>query len=219
MIRVEFHSHTIFSKDSLSKPEEIIKACRKKGIDRIVITDHNTISGALQAYSLDPNMIIIGEEIMTTKGEILAAFVKEEIPQGLDPFKTIEMLREQNAFISVSHPFDVWRSGHWDVEDLNNIASLVDAIETFNARCMLPKFNRMALNYAIKHNLPGTVGSDAHALCELGKATLILPDFSDSDELREVIRNAEARTSLSAPWIHFTSRYAVWRKKFANFGK
>lgn len=216
MLRVESHSHTIYSKDSLTKPEQLIEVCREKGIDRIVITDHNTIAGAKQAQQLAPELIIIGEEIMTTEGEILAAFVEQEIPAGLSSYEVIHILREQNAFISVSHPFDQWRSGHWQLADLINIAPLVDAIEIFNARCMLPRFNRRALEFAEKHDLAGTVGSDAHAAFELGKATMILPEFSNADELRLAFQRANYETSLSSPFIHFTSRYAVWRKKLSN---
>ena len=216
MLRIEFHSHTIYSKDSLTTPEKLIQTCRKKGIDRIVVTDHNTISGAIEAQKINPELVIVGEEIMTTRGELLAAFVKEEIPKGLSPLETIERLRDQDAFISVSHPFDRWRSGHWEPDDLDEIASLVDAIETFNARCMQPSFNQEAAVYAQLNELQATVGSDAHHPMEIGKATLTVPLFNDAASLREVIHQATYQTSLSAPWIHFTSRYAVWRKKYSK---
>ena len=217
MLQIEFHCHTFFSKDSLTSPDKILESCYKKGINRIVITDHNTIAGALQAHSLDPETVIIGEEIMTTKGEILAAFVQEEIPAGLDPFLVIKLLREQNAFISVAHPFDIWRSGHWGIDDLLQIIPFIDAIEIFNARCMLPKFNTQAQQFARENDLAGTVGSDAHTAFEVGKASMILPEFKTADDLRNVIRQTKYKTSLSAPWIHFTSRYAVWRKKYTNW--
>ena len=216
MLQVEFHSHTIYSKDSLSAPGKVIETCHKKGIDRIVITDHNTITGALEAVKIDPELVIVGEEIMTTKGELLAAFVREEVPEGLTPLEAIDRLRGQDAFISVSRPFDRWRSGHWKVEDLTEILPHIDAIEIFNARCMLPGFNKQAIDFAKQHNIPGTVGSDAHALVEIGKATFSVPDFNDAESLRDALPHAIYHTSLSAPWIHFTSRYAVWRKKFDN---
>ena len=213
MLRVEFHCHTIHSKDSLTHPQDLLVACRQKGIDRVVITDHNTIAGALHARRLDPGRVIVGEEIMTTRGEILAAYVKEEIPPGLTPQETIERLRAQGAFISVSHPFDRLRSGHWELADLLEIAPLVDAIETFNARCIWPAFNRQAQIFALQHHLPGTAGSDAHAAFELGKANLLLPAFRGAQELKAVITQGEMKASLSAPWVHFTSRYAVIKKK------
>ena len=88
-LRVEFHCHTVFSKDSLTSPQKLVDACRRKGIDRVIVTDHNTIAGALAAQAIDPKLVIVGEEIMTTRGEILAAFVTEEIPARLSPQETI----------------------------------------------------------------------------------------------------------------------------------
>ena len=137
MLKVEFHCHTVASKDSLTRPRDLVDTCRRKGIDRVVITDHNTIGGAQAAQSLDPQLVIVGEEIMTTRGEILAAFVREEIPKGLSPTETIQRLKDQGAFISVSHPFDEWREGGWQEADLMEILPHVDAIEVYNSRCML----------------------------------------------------------------------------------
>lgn len=213
MLLTELHCHTIYSKDSLTTLEKLLEVCECKGIDRIAITDHNTTAGAFHAQRLDPERVIIGEEIMTTKGELLAFFMKDEIPANLEPLETITRLREQGAFISVSHPFDRMRNGHWEEGDLKRIIPYVDAIETFNARCMWPGFNKDAQDFAQKHNITGTIGSDAHAAFEVGKATMLIPDFHDRDSFKEALVGAELRCSLSLPWVHFTSRYAVWRKK------
>ena len=212
LMRVEFHCHTIYSKDSLTTPEQLVKACRRKGIDRVVVTDHNTIAGAQAAQALAPELVIVGEEIKTTKGEILAAFVTEELPAGLSPQETIHRLKDQGAFISVSHPFDIYRSGHWDEGDLLEILPDVDAIETFNSRCWSPDFNRQAQQFADKYNIAGTVGSDAHAPLELGRAVLLLEQFQGPEELRAVIRGGIPEVRWSPPWFHLISRYAVYRK-------
>jgi predicted metal-dependent phosphoesterase TrpH len=211
--RVEFHCHTEFSDDSLTPVARLLEVCRRRGIDRVIVTDHNSILGARAAQALDPERVIIGEEIMTTRGELLAAFVLEQVPAGLDPQQAIARLRAQGAFISVSHPFDTMRAGGWDLADLEAILPLVDAIEVYNSRCMLPSFNRRARQFADRHQLAGTVGSDAHAAFELGRATLDLPPFSGPEELRAVIRRGIARTRWSPPWIHLSSRYAKLRKK------
>lgn len=216
ILRVEFHCHTIFSKDSLTRPEDLVKAARKKGLDRVIVTDHNNIGGALRAHRIDPQLIIVGEEIMTTRGEILAAFVTEEIPAGLTPHETIRRLREQGAFVSVSHPFDKTRSGHWELPDLLEILPLVDAIETFNSRCMKAEYNIQAQEFAREHKIPGTVGSDAHTAMELGRSTLTLGKFAGADDLRRVIAQGRAQVRLSSPLIHLTSRYAVVIKKLGG---
>ncbi len=213
MVRVEFHCHTSASKDSLTRPADLVDACRRKRIERVVITDHNSIVGARAAQKLDPERVIVGEEIMTTRGEILAAFVTEEIPAGLSPQETIRRLKNQGAFISVSHPFDEFRKGAWRLDDLLEIIADVDAIEVFNSRCVLPRFNRAAQAFAEKHGLAGTVGSDAHAAFELGRSLLLLNPFEGADEMRVALRSARAQTHLSPPWFHLISRFAVLRKK------
>ena len=213
MISVEFHCHTYVSKDSLTRPADLIAMARRKGIDRVIVTDHNSIAGAREAYGIDPELVIVGEEIMTTKGEILAAFVKEEVPPDLTPLETINILKEQGAFISVSHPFDELRKGGWMEHDLLEILPLVDAIEVYNSRCMLPRFNRRAELFAQKYNIAGTVGSDAHAAFEVGRSLLLLDQFVGPDEMRKVIRRGIPKVKWSPPWFHLTSRYASMIKK------
>lgn len=216
MWQIETHCHTLISEDSLVRPADLVAAARRKGLDRVVITDHNSITGALAAQAIDPEQVIVGEEIMTRQGELLAFFVQELVPPGLEAQRTIEILRQQGAFISISHPFDVLRGGHWELADLEAIVPLIDAVEIFNARCMRPGYNEQAQTFAKLHDLPGTAGSDAHALFELGRARLVLPPFRDADELRSVIREAQVQGKLSSPWVHLASRYAVWRKRLAE---
>jgi predicted metal-dependent phosphoesterase TrpH len=211
-MRLEFHCHTHYSSDGLISPRKLVEVCRRKGIDRIVVTDHNTIAGALAAYQLDPQRVIVGEEILTQSGELLAAFVQEEIPSGLPALETISILREQEAFISVSHPFDTHRKGHWKVPALLEITPLVDAIEVFNSRCIFPSFNHKARAFAQQHGILGTVGSDAHAASEVGQATHLLADFSDAASLKSALVTGKADVRLSGFWVHFYSRYAKWVK-------
>ncbi len=216
MLKVEFHCHTNASKDSLTRPVDLIKAARKKGIDRLIITDHNSIVGAKAASLLDPELVIVGEEIMTTRGEILASFVKEEIRARLSPKDTIRLLKEQGAFISISHPFDEMREGGWLERDLLEILPDVDAIEVYNSRCMFPRFNRKAKAFAEKHHLDGTVGSDAHAAFEVGRSVLLLDQFTGPDEMRAVIRKGIPQVKWSPWWFHLISRYASTMKKLKS---
>jgi predicted metal-dependent phosphoesterase TrpH len=212
-VRVEFHCHTIYSADSLTSIDKLLADCEKKGIDRLAITDHNSVAGAYRAYQLDHQRVIIGEEIKTTQGELLAFFVKEQVPKGLTPGEAIRRLRQQGAFISVSHPFDTARNGAWEKSALAEIASQVDAIEVFNSRCAGSMPNQAARIFAAENHLGGTVGSDAHILWEVGRATLMLNDFYDANELRQALEQAEPRLSYSPYWVHFASTWARLRKK------
>jgi hypothetical protein len=193
-------------------PEEILAACDRRGIDRIAITDHNSIAGARQAAELDPTRVIIGEEILTTEGEILAFFLKEEIPRGLPPGEVVERLQAQGAVISVSHPFDLTRGAFWQPGTLESLVGKLDAIEVFNARCWNGEPNRQAAVFALRHGLQGTAGSDAHSPGEVGRAYLSMPEFRDAESFRAGLAHAQVRGRRSIPWVHLTSRYAVWRK-------
>jgi predicted metal-dependent phosphoesterase TrpH len=213
LIKVEFHCHTCYSKDSLVSIDKLRMECLRKGIQRLVVTDHNNIKGAQIAHQLDPMLFIVGEEIMTTGGELLGIFVKENIPARLPPEETIEILRSQGAVISVAHPFDTMRSGHWDMENLISILPKIDAIEVFNSRCIDRQANKLAKEFAEKQQLLVTVGSDSHTLSEVGKSIMHLPDFNDGIDLKKALRTAEFTTRISSPWVHFYSSYARWKKR------
>jgi hypothetical protein len=88
----------------------------------------------------------------------------------------------------------------------------VDAIETFNARCMFRDDNLKAQEFAGLYNLPGTAGSDAHAAFEVGAACLVVPQFAGPEGLRDVIREGKIEGKLSPFWVHFASRFARLRK-------
>jgi predicted metal-dependent phosphoesterase TrpH len=212
-LRVEFHCHTDASEDSLTRPRDLVTAARRKGLDRVIVTDHNSITGARAAQALAPDLIIVGEEIMTTKGEILAAYLTEQVPPGLSPYETLRRLKDQGAFIGVSHPYDRLRKGGWQENDLLEILPQVDAIEVYNSRCMWPGFNRRARRFAEQHGLAGTVGSDAHAAFELGRSVLLMEPFEGPAGMRAVIRTARPQVRWSPPWFHLGSRYAAILRK------
>jgi predicted metal-dependent phosphoesterase TrpH len=213
LVKTEFHCHTIYSKDSLVTLTDLLSTCKKKGIQRLVVTDHNAIVGAFLARELDASVFVVGEEIMTQQGELLAFFVQELIPAGLPAAEAIARLHDQNAFISVSHPFDLTRAGRWQEDDLLAITPNIDAIEIYNSRCLSPKSNILAADFSYRHHLLGTVGSDSHSLREVGTATLTLPNFHDAASLKSALRLAEPHVHPSGPWVHFYSSYARWRKQ------
>jgi predicted metal-dependent phosphoesterase TrpH len=213
MWQVELHSHTLWSKDCVVDFEAIIRLCERRRIDRIAITDHNTAQGALAMQKIAPELVIVGEEIMTDRGEILGYFMQESIPAGLTPDETIRRLREQGAVISVSHPFDRLRKGAWHEADLLRIIEQVDAIEIFNARCMYADDNVKALQFAQKHALTGTVGSDAHSRIEYGRALAQMQPFEGASDFLMALRAAQHLNRYSSWFVHLNSKTAKWSKK------
>lgn len=212
--RVELHCHTMFSPDSLTKPQAIIEACRKAGIDRIAITEHNTIAGALAVRSLAPEMVIVGEEIKTAKGEILAWFLTEEVPMGLSPEETIRRLRAQGAVISLSHPLDPSRGkSAMGLEATLSIIEQVDALEVFNARCLSAEPNDSARRLAEDYGKLMHAGSDAHTAREVGTAVTLMPPFHDADSFRRSLAQATIDAHLSGGHVRLFSRYAAMVKR------
>jgi predicted metal-dependent phosphoesterase TrpH len=209
----EFHCHTVFSADSLLKVPDLVMAAKRKQLERVAVTDHNSIQGALRAKELDPERIIIGEEIETSQGEILGYFMVDEIPPGLHPMEVIARLKDQQAFISLPHPFDRLRA-HWQPQTLREMLPYLDALEVFNARCISRSYNRAADAFACGHQLQRMAGSDAHTVTELGRAAMRIQRFDTAEELREVLGTAELPKRLSSASVHLSSSWAKWVKQW-----
>lgn len=215
LINVDFHCHTAASEDSDIQLGDLISECDHKGIQKLAITDHNRIDGALEAVNRWPSRIIPGVEIMTSLGELIAYYVRAPIEPGLTPLETIQALKAQGAVISVSHPFDRWRNGGWKMPWLLEILPYLDAIEIFNAHCISYLPNRQAQIFARRHQQVGTAGSDAHSSHEIGAAGLTLEDFHDSTGLRSALRSATIfghRTSIGTRMFKRVKRSLLSRK-------
>lgn len=210
LIKADFHVHSIGSWDSLSKGEDLYRRAKKIGLGKLIITDHNSIAEPVRLQKMYPEFVIVGEEILTTKAEILALFVKEEIPMNIEPLEAFKRLKDQGAFISLSHPYAPLRF-RWTEEEMLEYLPYLDAIEIANAR-NLPSMNRSAQKFALQHGICGTAGSDAHGVPELGAMGLELPDFNTAEELRESIKTAAVFGSESPLWVRVYSRGAVFRK-------
>ena len=212
-VRADLHCHTVYSKDSLTPLEAVIRACRRKGIHRIAITGHNTIAGALRLRDMAPELVIVGEEIETTHGEIQAFFIEELVAPGLSPEETIARIREQGGVVGVSHPLDPTRSEAMGEENLHRIVHLVDCIEVFNARTTFAVHNRRAAQFARANGLAGTAGSDAHTAFEIGRAYVEMPVFDDPASFLEALAQGRVVGHLSLPLVHLFSRWAEFRKR------
>jgi len=158
-MKVDMHVHTCYSKDATLSLETIMESCEQRGLDGVAITDHNTIAGALALKEIAPFLVIVGEEIDTTKGEILGLFLKEEIPGGLMPEEAMARIREQGGLVGVSHPLDRLRRSAMRQVALLDILDELDFLEGFNSRVTFPSDNRKAQALAQAQGLPITAGS------------------------------------------------------------
>lgn len=216
MIKIDCHVHTHASPDALNSPQAIIEACRRRGVDKIVVADHNTIAGALALRELAPDLVIVGEEIKTTDGELIAFFVEEEVPARLPLEEAIARLRAQGAIIGVSHPLDSLRREAMGRKALLTIIDRVDFLEGFNARCILPGDNRRALALAREQGLPVTAGSDAHSPLEIGAAYVEMPPFAGKEDFLSSLKQARIGGHLSCPLVHLISTWVKIRERIRS---
>ncbi len=212
--RVDLHSHTYVSPDSLTDPRDLIERAREVGLAKLAVTDHNTIEGALEAHALAPDLIIVGQEIDTAwGGELIAYFVTEQIPRGLHPEEAIALLRRQGAVISISHPLDRLRGSAMGEKHTLALIDHVDALEVFNARCLLAADNERAAELAAQHGKLGTAGSDGHTLPEIGAAYVELPPFKANPEaFLASLAKGKAHGHLTGVMPHVRSTLAKRKK-------
>ncbi|MSP14214.1 MAG: PHP domain-containing protein [Chloroflexi bacterium] len=212
-ICVDLHLHTLHSGDCHTSLEAIIAAVQRRGLGAIAVTDHNRLGGALALRHIAPFPVIVGEEIKTAEGEILAYYLEEEIPKGLSLEETIARVRAQGGLLSVSHPFDRSRGGVLKREALLRIVDQLDMIEVFNSRCFFSDENTQALEFANAHGLPGTGGSDAHIPAELGNAYIEMPPFRNKEEFLAGVRVGKVYGKRSSPLVHVASTVSKFRKR------
>jgi hypothetical protein len=195
LIDVDLHMHTDHSPDCATPVEVLLATAREEGLGAIAITDHNEVSGALEAAAKAEGIkVIVGEEVKTaTQGEVIGLFLTEKIPRGMGLEETIAEIRRQGGLVYVPHPFDRMHAvpGY---EHLLTILDDIDAIEVFNPRVALPSFNEEAARFADKYRLTAVAGSDAHVAAALGCVRLRMRDFDGPEEFLESLRDAEIHT-------------------------
>jgi predicted metal-dependent phosphoesterase TrpH len=195
LIDIDLHMHTDHSSDCATPVEVLVETARDRGFGAIAITDHNEISGALEAARLvegmDDFQVIVGEEVKTAEqGEVIGLFLKELIPKGLTMTETVAEIRRQGGVVYVPHPFDRLHSVP-DYEHLLEIVGEVDLLEVFNPRVAITSFNEEAERFAAKYGLIPAAGSDSHVAQGLGSVRVRVPRFEDPDEFLEAMRQAE----------------------------
>jgi hypothetical protein len=174
MTRYEYdlQVHTDASPCSRAAPADVVDAAVSAGLDGIAITNHDTLEGyqAASSHAPDKLTVIPGVEVTTTQGHLLALDV-QEVPPQRDPLTVIEHVHDQGGVAVLSHPFDRLRQYYTD--DLDAIATHVDAVEVQNSRCLFPRYNRKAREFAATYDLAITGGSDAHFPMEVGRASTV----------------------------------------------
>jgi predicted metal-dependent phosphoesterase TrpH len=191
---VDLHCHTNASFDSLSDPRAVVRAAASRGLTHLAITDHDRIDGALRARDAAPQglQVIVGEEIRTADGDLIALFLEQTVEPHRPVRETIEAVRAQGGLVGIPHPFDRFRGSMLKDPRLEAMAQLVDWVETHNARVVGGSGNERAQQFAREMGLPGVAVSDAHSVLEVGVAyTALDSDPSTADGLLAALTKVE----------------------------
>lgn len=206
-VRVDMHSHTMWSGDSTTTPDELHESIADAGIDVLCITDHNAIKGAQELADQLPCRVIIGEELRTGPGEIIGLFLSERVPFGIGPDEAARVIRDQGGIVYVPHPFDPMRNNLRERELLQIVdEGLVHAIEVHNSKTSLQSLNQQAADFAAEFDLLAGAGSDAHVPEAIGAAYVEMPDFDGPTEFLAAL--AQGRIVG-----HHFDRARVWRPR------
>jgi predicted metal-dependent phosphoesterase TrpH len=212
-MRIDLHCHTCYSGDSLTRLDGLLRWMDRRQLDMVAITDHNTVEGARDFCRKAPDRFLMGEEIRTTEGEVLALFVEEHIPPDLSLQETLHRVHAQDGLVGASHPLDRFRDEAMGREVLETVRSQLDFVEVLNARVIAPGDNRMARELAVRWGLALSAGSDGHATFEVGRAYVEMPRFEGRHDFLDCLALAQIGGGVSSPMVHFVSTYAKWRKR------
>jgi predicted metal-dependent phosphoesterase TrpH/glycosyltransferase involved in cell wall biosynthesis len=191
-IHVDLHMHTDHSHDCATPVEVLLDSAKAAGLGAIAVTDHNEISGALEAAERANGIkVIVAEEVKTAdQGEVIGLFIKEKIERGMSLAETIAEIRRQGGLVYVPHPFDRMHSVP-DYEHMLDIVEQIDAIEVFNPRVAISSFNEEAARFAAKYRIVAGAGSDSHVAQGLGSVKIKMRDFDGPEEFLESLREAD----------------------------
>jgi len=205
---IDLHTHSFFSGDGVSSPEELIAAARAKNLHGLAITDHNTCDAVnyllekglmrMDGLPVDNFLILPGVEVTTADGHLLCIGATLPFLKGKPALEVCEMIHARGGLAIPPHPYDMFRAGI----RFSTLEKLpVDALEVFNAATTLRRYNRYAFKYAQIRGLPMTAASDAHHAAAVGTAYTILDtdDFSVKGILAQILKSNELNQKYMTP--------------------
>jgi hypothetical protein len=182
-LKIDLHVHTSYSYDSFITLEELVFYAKKRGLDGVAITDHDTIEGALKIIEETDFLILPGIEISSSKGHIIGLNVQTPIPPKLGVDETLDKIHDAGGIAVACHPTALFKGS------LGKHANCkFDAIEVINS-------SAFPFNHSVKHSrqlasvfgIPQTGGSDAHYGPEIGYAYTIIAAEPQIDNVIKAI--------------------------------
>lgn len=191
MVRVDLHVHTSASFDCSVEPEQVVERCRRLGLAPVFVTDHDTIEGAAQLRGSGQVRVVVGEEVMTSDGELIGLFLTEAIPQDLPGKEAAARIKAQGGLVYLEHPYDPYRR-HLTEEAIEEIAEMIDIVEVWNGRSD-DRINPRAMQLCDLLGAAPGAGSDAHTLREIGSVYVEMDPFEGAHDFLAKLRSGKIR--------------------------
>ena len=201
MYAVDFHTHTYHSYDSMMRPEKILQLAKARGLNGIVISDHDTIKGGVECAALnkDANFkVYVSSEVKTSVGDITGINLKEEIT-ATNFSEVVQQIKNQGGLVLLVHPYH-----HHKLDEIN--FDVIDLVEGYNGR-EFPSNNAKAVELAKKYSKPIIAGSDAHVYSEVANCKTFYHDLSD------LTKPANTEWKRNSPFAEPTSQFIKAYKK------
>lgn len=196
MLRVDLHLHSHFSHDGRSSLQQLLDRAHECGLNRLALTDHNTVEGALGFVRMAPELAIAGEEVKTMEGEVIGLFVTSRVPPYLAPEEAMDLIHGMGGLTYIPHPLDRHRA-NFRPERMVDLAARIDIIETYNPWCDASA-NQAAAQLADDLDKVAATGSDSHSAEELGRSWMEMEDYSGIQDFLEKLRYARHVVTASS---------------------
>jgi predicted metal-dependent phosphoesterase TrpH len=217
-VKADLHVHTIYSKDSIITPRELIFYAKRSGLNAVAITDHNCVEGALKIAKENSDFLIVpGTEVSSLHGHIVALNVAERIPRDLSADETVESIHKAGGIAIACHPF-AWLKGSVG----KNVTAKFDAVEALNASAFPFRLaSRKALELSERLRLPKVAGTDAHYGPVIGRAyTLIDAEPTVESMIAAIVKGkCEPKGEGLSPSLRIENQARFLRKLVVNRGQ
>lgn len=176
--RADIHIHTTMS-DGQGTPLEVARVLARSGLSVAAVTDHDTVAGALrvrEALAGRGPEVIVGTEVTTADGHVLALFVDRDLPRGLSARDTVALVHDRGGLAIAAHPF-------FPIHSVGDLAVRLpfDAVEVANGTPLGELANRRAARRLGPAAPAVTGGSDAHRLAAIGHVRTHFPGHTAAD--------------------------------------
>lgn len=212
LFKIDLHTHSVVSPDGGISAAQYKKALAAGLIDCVAITDHNRIDFATLLQRELGDSIIIGEEIMTSAGEIVGLFLQTLVQPGLSPLETVKQIKDQGGLVYVPHPFETVRRG-LHPQTLEELADFVDMVEVCNGRAFFQNRSEQAVVWARLNHKLGVASSDAHGFKGIGRTYTSVNSMPTRDNLLGLLLNAKPLTDRPGLRALLYPKYHRFRKK------